>query len=53
MTASGEVVLRKTMEENFEKIDDMNQKRIELRCGEVQRQIEVCIHYAITIMVLL
>ena len=45
MTASGKIVLEKAMEENFEKIDDMNQKRIELRCGEVQRQVEVWVGY--------
>ena len=43
MTASGEVTLKKATGEHFEKIEDMNQKKIELRCGEVQRQIEVCI----------
>ena len=33
--------LLKAAREKFEKIDDMNEKKIELRCSEVQRQTEV------------
>ena len=31
----------KTVKEKYEKIHEMNQKKIELHCGEVQRKTEV------------
>ena len=34
--------LKKSTEEKFEKIRDINEKKIELRCGESQRKTEVC-----------
>ena len=34
----------KTVKEKYEKIHDINQKKIELRCGEVQRKTEVDTH---------
>lgn len=33
--------LNKTAQEKFEKIWDINDKKIQLKCGEVQRQLEV------------
>ena len=33
--------LNKTAAERFEKIWDINDKKIQLKCGEVQRQLEV------------
>ena len=33
--------LRKAVEVDYEKTWDMNEKKIELRCGEIQRRIEV------------
>lgn len=34
--------LNKTASERFEKIWDLNDKKIQLKCGEVQRKLEVC-----------
>ena len=34
--------LNRTAAEKFEKIWDLNDKKIQLKCGEVQRQLEVC-----------
>lgn len=34
--------LNATANERFEKIWDLNDKKIQLKCGEVQRQLEVC-----------
>lgn len=33
--------LNKTTHDKFEKIWDINDKKIQLKCGEVQRQLEV------------
>ena len=33
--------LKKSMEEQYEKTRDLNDKKIQLRCSEVQRKIEV------------
>ena len=33
--------LNTTSTEKFEKIWDLNEKKIQLKCGEVQRQLEV------------
>ena len=35
--------LNATANEIFEKIWDLNDKKIQLKCGEVQRQLEVCV----------
>ena len=39
--AEGVDGLNKTAAERFEKIWDLNDKKIQLKCGEVQRQLEV------------
>ena len=33
--------LEKSMEEQFEKTKDLNDKKIQLKCSEVQRKVEV------------
>ncbi len=41
--------LTKSMEEQYEKMRDLNVKKIQLRCSEVQRKVEVsqCRHYVL------
>ena len=40
-TLKAQEKLKKSAEERFEKVRDINEKKIELRCGETQRRIEV------------
>ena len=35
-------VISKAMEEQFERTKDVNEKRIQLKCGDIQRRAEVC-----------
>ena len=37
--------LNRTAAEKFEKIRDLNDNKIKVKCGEVQRQLEVCWQY--------
>ena len=38
--------LNKTAHEKFDAVSDMNDKKIQLKCGEVQRQLEVSPHHS-------
>ena len=40
-TLKAQEKLKKSTEEKYEKVKDINEKKIELRCGEVQRKTEV------------
>lgn len=47
-TLKAQEKLSRAAVEKFEKIDDINEKKIELRCSEVQRKTEVIISSKIT-----